>query len=208
MKNIDSTKKIHVDTLLRVYRKGYGYAHMTVVDNTERYFSARTDRDFMDWVEDGDSVECYLWLDNTDSYEFTLEIIGKIDRYSILFFDHTDSISHTKERKCIQAEVEIPVSFFIFTVSDDDPGISTNEIVFHNGTIVELSDREALLKTDVDLPLDGFVKGHSQLAGQETEVVARVDSKSEPGLYRILFEGMSDQERMMILDYVYSIYRE
>ncbi len=208
MKNIDSTKKIRIDTLLRVYRKGYGYARMTMVDSMDTYFSARTEREFLNRLEDGDRIECYLWLENRDSYEFTLEVIGRINRYSLLFFNHTDSIRHTKERKCIQAEVDIPVSFFIITVSDDDPGISTNDIVFHKGKLVQLSDREALLKTDTDLPLDGFIKGHSPIDGQDTELVARVDSKPESDLYQIIFEGMSDQERMMILDYVYSIYRE
>ena len=85
--------KIPPQSLLRVYKKGFGYGKMTVIDVNEYYLAALADNDFFNAVSDGDKLQAYLWVEDVASYEFEFDIIGRIDtRHKILFFRHTDHL--------------------------------------------------------------------------------------------------------------------
>ena len=64
--------------MLRLYKKGFGYAQATVIDLSGAYFAAAADRVFIDRVSDGERLAAYLWVENVASYEFSLTIAGRI----------------------------------------------------------------------------------------------------------------------------------
>lgn len=210
MKKIDSTQRMKIGTFIRVYLEGYGYARCSMIDSSEDFFSVRTDLDFIHHVQDGDKLDAYLWLDESLSYEFTLTVIGRITKYRLLFFDHTSDISFSEERKCVKALVEIPVKFFLFSIPSNDKSFTSSDIEFNRGVITSLSDREAVLSSDIELQEGCFIKGHTRVEGQEADITGKVVSAvpGEEKMYNIEFQGLTEKQRLQILDYIYAVYRE
>jgi len=75
---LETTKKIIIGSTVRVYRKGFGYSKLTIVENNEHYLAATAEETFFHLVQEGDIVEAYLWVHDVASYEFYLQLIGKI----------------------------------------------------------------------------------------------------------------------------------
>jgi hypothetical protein len=210
MKKVGSTKKIKSGTLLRVYLKGYGYSHMTCFNSNETFFSAKSDIDLIHFANVGDTLEAYLWLEESRSYEFPLVLIGKIAKYNLLFFDHSDNVIESNDRKCLKAEVDLPVKFFVLGVDEKVKSFSFSDIEFNRGVFTELSDRAAILDTDLQLEMDSLIMGKIHVEGEEVELTAKVLSRchGSDSLYNIEFTGLPQKSQLMILDYVYDIYRE
>jgi hypothetical protein len=210
MKKLGTTKKITHGSMLRMYLKGFGYATLTVIGKSEYYLAGLTGDEFFNSAHEGDQVEGYLWVEVVASYEFSLTIIGKISMGPrILFFSHTDRILRSAERKCLTAQVDIPLEFFPFDPGDPHKGISTEKIVYHTGRVILLTDREATIRSDDDIIGARFLKGNIRLEGDFIELVGMVDTVNESKkIYNLIFSGMHDKERNRILDYVFSHYRE
>ncbi len=210
MKKLETTKKIIIGSAVRVYRKGFGYSKLTVIDNNEHYLAAEAEEAFFHSILEGDIVEAYLWVHDVASYEFYLQLIGKIViGLRVLFFSHTEKISRSVERKCLTAKVDLPITFFTFDPGDVSKGISSEKIVNHTGTIVLLSDREATLRSDENICCDRFVKGQIKIPHGTLELIGMVEPVNEAKhMYNILFAGMHDKERNKLLEYVFSTYRE
>lgn len=210
MKKLETTKKIVIGSTIRVYRKGFGYSKLTVMENSEHYLSAIAEEAFFYSIQEGDIVEAYLWVHNVASYEFYLQLVGKIViGPRILFFGHTEKISRSVERKCLSAQVDLPITFFTFDPGDVNRGISSEKIVTHTGTIILLSDREATIRSDENICCDRFFKGQIRIHDEIIELIGMVEAvNEEKHLYSILFSGMHDKERNKLLEYVFSIYRE
>jgi hypothetical protein len=210
MKRLESTKRIIVGTIIRIYRKGFGYSKLEVIENNDYYIAALAQDDFFKSAGEGDVLESYLWVEDVASYEFTLGIIGKIvSGPPIVFAGHTDDISRSERRRCLTAQVDIPIKFFTFNPGDQAKGITTEEIIVHAGKVVLLADREATIKSDDDIRGSKFLKGTISLDGETIELVGMVDCINETkNIYNLLFTGMHDKVRNYILDYVFSIYRE
>lgn len=210
MKKLKTTRKLKENTLLRVYRKGFGYSKITVIDVHELYIGARADREFMNNVQDGEYIEAYLWVENTASFRFTLEVIGRITgNPHILFFSHTDHLIREEKRHCLMADTSIPVRFFLFDTGNTDKKVYTEEVTYHLGTIIRLSDREAVLKsTDTFEEID-FIKGSIKLLGKEIQLLGKITPhEKDDNHYNVEFSGMAESDRNNILDYIFSIYRE
>jgi hypothetical protein len=211
MKKINSTRDIKVNSILRVYKRGYGYSKVTVIGVNDYFLSALADGDLRENAVEGDIFESYLWVENA-SYEFMLEVLGMFGRdLSFMFFKHTDDIAWSRSRKCLTAGVQIPLKFFPLEVGNSDRSFNSKEIEFLWGTIVELSDREALLQFDGDIKENKFLKGHFSIDDIAVDIIGRIVSyKMQDGktYYHIDFSEMSDRERGKILDYVFSVYRE
>ncbi|HQG41197.1 MAG TPA: hypothetical protein PLE64_00610, partial [Spirochaetota bacterium] len=79
MKNIAKTADIKTNTPVRVYKKGYGYALLTVIENNELFLLCKSSEDFLSHVKENDTVECYLWPYPDGSYDFNTTILGKIN---------------------------------------------------------------------------------------------------------------------------------
>lgn len=211
MKKIESTKTLKGGSLLRVYKKGYGYARLDILVVHDYFLAALACSEFMKNAREGDLLEAYLWQEGEASYEFPLKVIGSIrEGTPILFFSHTDRITRSDERKCIQARVNLPLKFFTFKAGSEKR-VNSREIEFLFGTIVELSDREALMEYQGSLEMNAFVRGHIALEGGDMEITGKILHKpgiSREGHYFIGFTGMSERERNLILEYVFSAYRE
>lgn len=211
MKKMKSTRDLKVNDVLRVYRKGFGYATLSVIDVHDQYISAKAGRDFIANVEQGDLLDAYFWADHLSSYEFKLEVLGhfSID-LQIIFFKHTAKISWSRERKCLQAGVSMPFSFFIFDINRSDRIFSSTSVKMRKGKIVKISDREAVLNYRGALDNGTFVKGHVRLGDEDIDVMGRITCSREGGGNTCLltYAGMDEREREKILDYIYTTYRE
>ena len=212
MIKINSTRDIKENSVLRIYKRGYGYSKITVFDVNDYFLAALADRDLIENVVEGDICKSYLWVENEASYEFTLEVLGMFGRdVSFIFFKHTDDILWSRSRKCLKADVRIPLNFFPLEVGNTGRNFNSKEITILRGTIVELSDREALLQFNGDMKESTFLKGHFSVDNISVDLIGRiVFSRVQDGerYYQIEFSGMSDRERDRILDYVFSVYRE
>lgn len=210
MKNLISTKKIPINTILRVYKKGFGYARLEVIENNDRYFSVISQNELIENISDGDVLEAYFWIEEDASYDFNVILIGKITiGHKILFFNHTDDIRGTIGRKCIGLESDIILKFFVFNRGNERKAMSTEEVVFHNGKLVWLEDREAVIKSEDKIDENGFLKANIMLGKHEIEVIGSIDLLNpDKNIYNITFTGMSDKDRNYILDYIFTFYRE
>lgn len=209
MKKLESTHRLQADSTLRIYKKGFGYSKIDILENNDYYIAVIAGDDLYRSIREGETVEAYLWVEDIASYEFKITVIGKIaSGPPIIFFSHTENISRNNDRKCLTAQVEIPVKFFVFDTGDDKI-ITTEEIVFHNGTIVLLTDREAAIKCQTGLSVGKFLKGHIEIGGIIIELMGKIDPINEQkNIYNILFVGMHDRDRNRILEYIFNIYRE
>ena len=209
MKKIKSTKNFKEGDVIRVYKKGYGYSKLTVFDNCDHFLAAWATEDFFQKVNDGDFLESYFWRENEDSYSFSIEAIGRINRLKILFFEHTDDISSSSKKSCLMADVDLPILFFLFNTSEKPEVFSSEKIIYNHGKLLRLSDREALLKSEILLPENAYIYGHLNLNGESIEIVGKADLINEKDyVYNMEFRGIGEKERNMILDYVFSVYRE
>ena len=205
MKNITKTADIKTNTPVRVYKKGYGYALLTVIENNELFLLCRSSEDFLSHVKENDTVECYLWPYPDGSYDFNTTILGKINApFPIILLQHTDTIVYNPSRRCLKAQVNIPFTFFTFSINTSR-SFSSEEIQWHEGIVKELTDREALLQTTT--PLEHYVKGHLTLGTKKIDITGKVTA-SDDTLYDITFVGLDDADRISILDYVFTVYRE
>jgi hypothetical protein len=212
MKKIKSTKDIIVNSTLRVYKKGFGYSKLTVFDVSAYYIAANADKDFLENTANDDIIEAYLWVEHDASYEFPLQVIGKFSiDLKIIFFKHTDTIKFNKERKCLMAKVNLPFNFFFFDIGKTIKGFSSSAVKIHIGTIIEISDREAIIKYAGNIEKDSYIKGHISIEGNDIDIIGKAvpaASSSDYGNYKIEFSGMNEKDRNRILDYVFNVYRE
>lgn len=211
MKKIKTTKDLKLNSILRVYRKGFGYAKLIVIDNTDHFISASANNEFINHVDKGDTVEAYYWVEHNASYEFSLEVLGKFEiDLKLLFFKHTDKIEWSEERKCLTAEVDIPFSFFTFSVDSSAKVFSTQDVEFMRGRIVTLGDREAVVTYSGKIDDDTFIKGHICLEEGNIPIMGKLVplGNGSPERYKIEFTGMNEKERDHLLDYIFTIYRE
>jgi hypothetical protein len=211
MKRYSSTRELKENEVLRVYKKGYGYAVLRIIDITDDFFSARGDQGFISSLNKGDRLEAYVWSERLSAYEFELGVLGIIDdELYIVFFKHAEKMRFSRERKCLTAEVEIPFSFFMFDVSNAGKAFSTSEVQRQNGMIIRISDREALVRYNGVLLDERFIKGRLNISGEDIDLVAKVapTSGGEPNVHLLKFIGMPEREREKILQYVFEVYRE
>jgi len=210
MKKLKSTKNIPLKSIIRLYKKGYGYAKLSVIENNNYFIAAFTDPEFFPSVNDEDILEAYFWVENVASYEFFLKVIGRINvGPEILFFRHTDEIKRYEERKCLGVEINTPMKFFIFNPADMDKGVSSEKVVFHKGKVIWLEDREAVLKSRVKLNDGDYIKGNLRILNDDFEIIGNVkliDSKKK--IYNLIYKGMKEKERNRLLDYIFTLYRE
>ncbi len=212
MKKINSTREIRENTLIRVYKKGFGYSLLTTVENTEFILICRCDREFTDITRKGDRLECYLWLHQVSSFEFTTEVVGTmVNDIPLVMLAHTDDVKRNEERRCLSAEVDLPVTFFTFAIEDSDKNFYTEETNLVDATLTELSDREGVIICDGDTGQDHLLKGHMMLDDSRIDIIGNIEKvEKEGGKHRIhvSFVGLNDDERNKILNYVFSVYRE
>ncbi|MFW5769968.1 MAG: hypothetical protein ACOCX9_00900 [Spirochaetota bacterium] len=212
MKKIDSTREIKENTLIRVYKKGFGYSLLTTVENTEFILICRCDRIFTDVLQKGDTIECYLWLHQVSSYEFTTSVVGTmVNDIPLVMLAHTDNVIRNTGRRCLKAEVDIPLTFFTFSVEDSEKNFYTEETTLVNGTIRELSDREAVITCNFDPGRDYMLKGHIILEESRIDIICKIEAihkENDTNRLNVSFVGLNDDERNRIMNYVFSTYRE
>ncbi|TAL36569.1 MAG: hypothetical protein EPN93_07005 [Spirochaetes bacterium] len=213
MKTITSTRNLKIESALRVYKRGFGYAKVTVIDVNEYFLAMQVPEDLYEHAADGDTLDGYLWREDIASYEFKLQVKGKIlVKAPILLCAHADTVSATKERKCLTAKVSLPVKYYPISVNHAEKSFYTEEIVMHDGTITEISDRDAVLSCSGELPVGHLLNAHLPIGTPSgLEITARVISRNGEGREaecRIEYMGIHEKVRGAILDYVFTVYRE
>lgn len=210
MKKLDSTIQLLPESVLRVYKKGFGYSILRVVTTHDLFLAARCPQDFLAALNNGDRLEAYFWVNDIASYEFSLEVIGSISKPPcVVFFANTDRFHKTDERKCLGAPTMLPINYFIFTPGEAGRAFSSEKVVFHQGHIIWLEDRESILKTDIEIQDDVFVRGHINIEDEDTEIVGKISVlNKDKFIYNILYTGVTEQDRSRILDYIFNTYRE
>lgn len=213
MKKLETTRRLVPGTLLRVYRKGYGYGRFTVRDVTDDYFACLCAGNFFYNIVPGDQVEAYMWVENVASYDFMTRILGRLEHLDdnvppVLFLEHSVNIVRSETRRCLKAHVEMPFRFFLFDSGRIEKNFSSEEILFHQGTILELGDREMLFRPDDPLSARHFLYGHLKLGERQMEIIGKVAAEGDTGLYTVSFPGIPEKERIQILDYIFDVYRE
>jgi hypothetical protein len=207
MKKIDSTRKIPLGTVVRLYKKGFGYCRAEILENSNYFIALKVASDFINAVTDRDILEAYIGFDDEHIFEFKSEVIGKIFREPwILFISHSEEITIFNERKCLTAKTSLPVNFFIID-THVKKNFHSDNIEMLEGTVLELCDRDALLSTEADITPGVFIKGHLK-GGKGIEILGKVVSALGNNLFNISFESAGDKERILILEYVMNIYRE
>jgi hypothetical protein len=213
MKTITSTRNLKTESVLRVYKRGFGYAKVTVIDVNEYFLAVQVPEDLYAHASDGDSLDGYLWREDVASYEFKLEVKGKIlVKVPILFCAHGDTVSVARERKCLIARVSLPVKYYPISVNHVEKRFYTEEIVMHDGTITEISDRDAVLVSSGEPPAGNLLNAHLPIGTPPgLEITARVVSRTSAGPEtecRIEYMGIHEKVRAAILDFVFTAYRE
>jgi hypothetical protein len=212
MNKIQSTNDIKPKSLLRIYKKGFGYSKIEVIDINDYYLAALSDIELTASTDAGDKFNAYLWTNNETSYEFDLDVIGKIENnFTIIFFSHTNKISWSKKRKCLKLKTRIPSRFFPIDVHDFHKNFSSHGIKLLKGTVIELSDREALLQYSGKLNEGIFIKGHLLTSNGDIDYLGRIDRQMIRGgkqTYRLDLSEMHADDRNRILDFIISVYRE
>jgi len=103
----------------------------------------------------------------------------------------------------------MPIKFFYFDPGDKQKSISSEDIVTHTGRIILLTDREATLKCDGDHYANRFLKGHVRIGEEDLEILGKVEEVDTlKKIINVQFSGMHDADRVKILDYIFSHYRE
>ncbi len=209
MKKLTRTYDIKKDATVRLYKKGFGYSLGEVVECNEFYISIIVSDEMLQQSNPGDTIDLYIWSSNDKTYECSVQIIGKIFRgVSIVFLNHSVNIISYKGHRCLEAIVDIPLSFFTFDPSQVKKSISSKDVTTHQGQILMLGDREAVIKSPVKLTDDVFVRGHFAVKDKDVELIGKVfDLNSERNIYIITFSAMEKQQNM-ILRYIYQFYRE
>jgi len=208
MRKLASTHKIKKDVILRVYKKGFGYSKLTVLHNEDQYIAATASAEFLNNVRDGDKIQVYFWVEDVASYDFSVIALGRITvDNSIIFLNHTEDIERKESRRCLTAHVNLPITFFLVDLNDTSKSISTEKVVHHKATLTELGDREAIVRCSENLPVDTVLRGHITLHNEDIEISGKLELVDE-GEYAIAFSGMNDKDRNLLLDYVFSTYRE
>lgn len=209
MKKLKDTRQIPEGTILRVYRPGFGYARLHLIDSTDQFLGALAPDDFFKAIDDGDTFECYLWVEQDASYECTLKVIGRISRGThILFLEHTKSIRRSKHRRCLTAAVSLPFRYFFFSSGYSGKNFKSEEPVFHDGTIISLSDREMTFRGTEKTAVDAILFGHLEIPGQRLDLVGRITATSDEGTTQVALTGLQERDRTQLLDYIFTIYRD
>lgn len=211
MKKISSTIELNENEVLRVYKRGFGYAVLRIIHIDDDFFSARGDKIFVSALKKKDRLEAYLWSEKLSAYEFELEVLGTIeDDLHMVFFKHSEKMRFSRERKCLTAEVELPFSFFPFDISNSRKAFSSTAVKKNRGAVVRISDREAVIRYDGSLVTGNFIKGRLKILDEEIDIVAKIEpmSDGEKNTYKLKFIGMPEREREKILEFVFNVYRE
>lgn len=210
MKTMRTTKKLQADTILRIYKKGFGYARLTVAYVTDDFLAALCEEEILGNIQAGDTIEAYVWLENDASYEFILQVTGSISiGKKMLIFSHADEIRRSDERKCLGLRCEISFNYYPFNRGQEEKTFSSQDVRFRQGTILYLEDREAIVDVPDQLPADGFIRAHVRLGDHEVEIVGYVEPlQNEAHQYTLTYTGMHEKERNKILDYIFRFYRE
>jgi hypothetical protein len=213
MKKIISTKEIKSETVIRFYKSGFGYGMLIAEHPYEHFFITTTTQETFAYLYEQDSLTIYLWSEHKGSFSWTSHIIGKIydgENYFIVL-KHKNKIKWEEKRECLTATVSIPITFFIFDVQEhEEKHFESSKTTMLHGTLVKLSDSAAtLIYQDRLLPLS-VLKGHITLFNEKIDILAkivRITNKAN-NMYQVQFTGMKKKEKMKILNYVCTTYRE
>ena len=204
MKNlILNTETIKVGNLLRFRTDAYGYGLFSLEENTRRFMLVKAETEAIPVFRQGDTLDIYLNSEKKGSYTWQSRVLGNIkdDEGELIALSHCPDAKWSTERVCIRTHAHIPFVFFAFNPSDEGKVFQSCAPDFQKATVLEMTDREAILETDKKI--DGSIfRGHLQLGDKSIDVAGKATEESYDR-YRLQILGLENRDRKLLLEYIY-----
>jgi hypothetical protein len=203
MKKIINTSMIPIGAIIRTQSPDKGYCVVEIVHNLPECLVARTEEGISLNLLSGDEIPMYYWIDEKKGgCVWKGRFLGSIDtKPGLVTFSHENISEWSEKRLCVLADVHIPLRFFALPVEGEHRIIESDNPVFMQGTVVRLSDREAVINCEPP-PGHILVRGHLLLSGNEIAISGRI-VPVERERYSIEFMGLMEKDRRIIRNYVY-----
>lgn len=198
-----NTEDIKPGNLLRFSSKGFGYGLFSIVENLPRFMLVKHEARIPSGLNDGDSLIVSLCTGKKGSYEWESTILGRIHdgKNDLLAISHCSDAVWRDDRGCISIHAHLPFVFFSFNPSDDSRLFESSAPHIQHATILEMTDREVLLKTETKA--DGSIfKGHLQLGDRTIDVAGKAVEEGGDR-YRLQILSLEEHDRKLLLDYIY-----
>lgn len=204
MKNlILNTEDIKAGNLLRFRTDAYGYGLFSLEENLKRFMLVKAEMESSPVFEQGDSLDIYLSSEKKGSYSWQSRVLGKIKdpQGELIALAHCPDAKWSTERICIRTHAHIPFVFFAFNPSDESRMFESSAPDFQKATVLEMTDREAILETGKKI--DGSIfRGHLQLGNRSIDVAGKATEESHDR-YRLQILSLENRDRKVLLEYIY-----
>jgi hypothetical protein len=204
MKKIIHTSMIPTGAIIRIQGPDKGYGVVEIVHNLSECLVAGMEEGFALNLIPNEHISMYYWIDEKKGgCVWKCRFLGSIEtKPGLVTFSHEDIREWSENRQCILADVHIPLRFFALPVEGEHRIIESDSPVFMQGTVVRLSDREAVINCEPP-PGHILVRGHLLLSGNEVAISGKI-VPIEKERYSIEFMGLPEKDRRIIRNYVYS----
>jgi hypothetical protein len=204
MKNtVLNTETIKVGNLIRFRTDAYGYGLFSLAENLRRFMLVKAETETHPHFQAGDNLDIYLNSEKKGSYSWKSRVLGTIkdNEGELIAISHCPDAKWSTERVCIRTHAHIPFVFFAFNPSDESKLFESSAPDFQKATVLEMTDREALLETEKKINGSIF-KGHLQLGDKSIDVAGKATEESNDR-YRLQILSLENRDRRLLLDYIY-----
>ena len=198
-----NTTTIKAGTFLRFERKGFIYGLFTIVENLDRFILLRPESEISPPLEEGENLEMSLCSGKAGAYLWKCSVLGRIhdSEGSLIAVSHCSEAEWRPDKGCITTHAHLPFVFFSFNPSDEGKMFQSTAPSFQQATILEMTDREAVLETSGKAEGKIF-RGHIKI-GDKTIDLAGKATEEASGKYRLQILSLENRDRKMLLNYIY-----
>lgn len=198
-----NTQDIKPGNLLRFSSNDFGYGLFSIVENLPRFILVKHEARIPSGLNDGENLIISLCTGKKGSYEWESRILGRIKdgNEELLALSHCSDVAWREDRGCISIHAHLPFVFFAFNPSDESRLFEASSPHIQHATILEMTDREAILKTETKAEGSIF-KGHLQLGNMTIDVAGKAVEEDQDR-YRLQILSLEERDRKLLLDYIY-----
>ena len=198
-----STISLKPGTLLRFERTGFVYGLFSIAENLERFILLKPESEIFPPLEEGEHLGMSLCSGKDGAFEWECTVLGRISEKggSLVAVSHCSDALWRPGKGCITTHAHLPFTFFAFNPSDDSKIFESATPHFLQATILEMTDREAVLETSMKAAGKIF-RGHIQIGDRTIDLAGKA---TEEGLdrYRLQILSLEDRDRKLLLNYIY-----